>query len=61
MLLEEVKRFAQVAEIVRTLDALHQHVVDVYLHGMPDLIFEHAVDHPLEGGSGILQSERYDL
>ena len=43
------------------LDALHQHVIDVYLHGMPNLIFEHTVDHPLEGDSGIIQSEGHDL
>jgi len=49
-----MERFIQVTEMVKTSDALHKHVVDVYLHGMSDQIFEHLVDHPLEGGSGIL-------
>ena len=47
--------------MVRTLGALHQHVVDIYLHSMPDQIFEHLVDHPLEGGSSILQSKGHNL
>jgi len=47
--------------MVRMLDALHQHVIDVYLHGISNLIFDHTIDHPLEGGSRILQFEGHDL
>ena len=54
VLSEEIELFTQVEEMVRTSNALHKQVVDVYLHGMPDQIFEHSVNHPLKGGSGVL-------
>jgi len=47
---EEFERFTKVAKMVRTSDALHKHVVGVYLHDFSDQIFEHSINHPLVGG-----------
>ena len=49
------------AEVVRASDTLHKHVVDVFLHDMPDQVLEYSDDYPLEGGSDTLQSEGHDL
>jgi len=57
---EEVECFAQVVEVVRTLDTLHKHV-DVHFHGMLDPVLEYSVGHLLEGGSDILQSGGHDM
>ena len=47
--------------VVSALEALHKHVVDVYLYGVFSLLFEDLVDHSLESYSRILQSERHHL
>jgi len=48
-----------VLHVVGALKALHNHVVDVYLHGVFDLLFEDLIDHSLEGCSGVLQCEGF--
>lgn len=40
---------------------LNQHIVDVYLHVVANLVFEHSVYQSLICGSIIFQSERHDL
>ena len=47
-----------VLHMVGALKTLHEHVVDVHLHGMFDQLL---VDHSLEGYSGVLQSGRHHL
>jgi len=38
---------------------LHEHVVDVYFHGLSYQLSEDLVDHQLEGCSDVLQSKRH--
>jgi len=46
--------------VVGTLEALHKHVIDVYQHGVFDLLSEDFVDHSLEGCSDVhLIEEHY--
>jgi len=47
--------------VISALEALHKHVVDVYLYGVSSLLFEDLVEHSLESCSSILQSERHHL
>jgi len=42
-------------------DTFHEHVINIYFHGVPDEIFKHSVNHSLEGGSDILHSKGYDF
>jgi len=57
ILSEAIKCLAQMLQVVDTSEALHKHVIDVHLHGTPDLLLENFVDHPLESCSSIFQSE----
>ena len=43
--------------MVQGLETLHEHVVDIYLHCVPDQLLEDLINHLLEGGSGVLQLE----
>ena len=43
--------------MVCSLRTFYQHIVHVYFHIAPDLIFEDLIDKSLVGGAGILQPE----
>jgi len=43
--------------MVLALETLHAHVVDIYLHCVPDQLLEDLINLPLEGGYGVLQPE----
>ena len=43
--------------MICSLRTFYQHVVHVYFHIAPDLIFEDLIDKSLVGGAGILQPE----
>lgn len=40
---KDVEHFRQIGEVVLSMDAFHQHVVDIYFHGLPDLLRKHLV------------------
>ena len=61
VLSEAIEHFAQVFYMVGPPKTLQKHVVNVYLHGMPNQVLEDLVDHSLEGCSGILHSERHHV
>jgi len=44
-------------EVIRALYTFHQYIVDVYFHGAPDQVLEDFVNHSLESGPSILESE----
>ena len=56
---KDAEGFLEILNMVRDLRAFHQHVVHVYFHVTPDLVFEDLIDESLVGGSGIFQSEGY--
>jgi len=48
-------------EVICALYTFHQHIADVYFHGAPNQVFEDFVNHSLECGPNILESEGHHL
>ena len=48
-------------EVVLVILSLDDHIVNVDLHYVVDLLAEHAGDHPLIGGSGVLEAKGHDF
>ena len=51
------KGLMEVPNMVGHIYAFDHHVIDVGLHILPDLVSEDLIDHPLIGGSDVLQPE----
>lgn len=47
--------------MVRSLEALHQHIIHINLHSFANVVDKHFVDKPLVGSSSIRQVERQDF
>ena len=48
-------------KVIRALYIFHQHIIDVYFHGAPNQVLEDFVNHSLERGPSILESEGHHL
>jgi len=47
--------------VIRALYTLHQHIIDVCLHGALDQILKDFVNHSLERGPDVLESKGHHL
>ncbi len=48
-------------EVLLGIEGLDEHVVDVDLHCVTEVVCEHLVDQPLVGCTSVLQAEGHDL
>ena len=49
------------AEVVGDTQRLNEHVIDVYFHGVAELICEHSIHEPLLSRSRVHQAEWHDF
>ena len=61
VLSEHCKGLSEVIDVVGHAHTFDHHVINVGLHVSSDLMSEDLIDHPLVGGSGILQPEGHYL
>ena len=61
MLSEHGKGLSEVVDMVDHTHTFDHHVINVGLHVSSNLVSKDLIDHPLVGGSGILQSKGHCL
>ena len=58
-LLQVVECLFQMINVIYTLFVFYQHVINVDLHGLTNLVVKRGIDQPLVGGSSVLQTKRH--